>query len=164
MFELNLTLVIFVFSFLIFMYLLNQIMLKPVGRVLELRAAKIKSDLEAAKDAQLQAGQAVTHYQEHLHEVRSKAQNVINESLEQSNYHRDLDLSRLREEGRKKVEESKAAIDREKSQLIEQLVEQETGLVNDIAEKLLGERVAINLEPSRVRSALGAVGVLEVVS
>lgn len=170
MFELNGTYVIFVVSFLIFMMLLNEVMLKPVGKVLEARKAKIQSDLEAAKAARSKAEASVEHYQQHLSEVRTKAQNVINDAVEKANRHKTVELGRLKDDGRKQLAETKANIAKESSQLLEQLVQQEIGLVSTITEKLLGEPVAMNLDPVKVRRAIEDVspikmgGVLEEVS
>jgi len=170
MFEINGTYVIFVVSFLIFMALLNEIMLKPVGRVLEQRAAKIQSDLEAAKAASSKAEEAVAHYQKHLHDVRGKAQDVINDAIEKSNEHKAAELGRVREDGRKQLTEAKATITKESAQTLEQLVQHEMELVSGITEKLLGEPVNLKLDPAKVRRMMEEVspvklgGVLEEVS
>jgi F-type H+-transporting ATPase subunit b len=167
MFELNGTYVIFIVSFLIFMMLLNEVMLKPVGKVLEARKAKIQSDLEAAKAARSKAEASVDHYQQHLLQVRCKAQDLINDAVEKANRHKTVELGRLKDDGRK---QTKAAIAKESSLLLEQLVQQEITLVGTITEKLLGEPVPMNLDPVKVRRAIEDVspikmgGVLEEVS
>ncbi|MBX9877486.1 MAG: hypothetical protein K2Y22_03430 [Candidatus Obscuribacterales bacterium] len=154
MFDINPTLIIFVLSFLAFMYLLNQIMLKPVGRVLEARAAKISGDLKAGKDAHGQAGDLVTHYQEHLHKIRSEAQSVINEATQKANQGRNDELGKIKAEGAKKLEAAKAQIVNERKALVDPLVNQEIELIEDIAHKLLGERVSLSVDRERVKSAL----------
>lgn len=154
MFELNATLIIFVLSFLVFMYLLNQIMLKPVGKVLEARAAKISGDLKAGKDAHGQAGDLVTHYQEHLHKVRTEAQSVINEATQKANQSRNDELGKVKAEGSKKLEAAKAQIVSERKALVEPLISQEIELIEGIAHKVLGERVSLSVDRERVKSAL----------
>jgi len=154
MFELNGTLVIFIASFLVFMTLLNQVMLKPIGRVLEQRAAKIKADLDAGKSARAQAEKVLDNYHEHLQKIRAEAQSIINEAVEKASYHRNVELSRVREEGQKKLDAAKAEIALERDSLMEALVKQELDLIASIAEKLLGEPVAVSLEPEKVRRAL----------
>lgn len=154
MFDINATLIIFVLSFLVFMYLLNQIMLKPVGRVLEARAAKISGDLKAGKDAHGQAGDLVTHYQEHLHKIRTEAQAVINEATQKANQSRNDELGKIKAEGSKKLEAAKAQIVTERKALVEPLINQEIELIEDIAHKLLGERVSLSVDRERVKSAL----------
>lgn len=154
MFELNATLIIFVLSFLVFMYLLNQIMLKPIGKVMEARAAKISGDLKVGKDAHTQAGDLVTHYQEHLHKIRHEAQSVINEATQKANQGRNDELGKVKAEGQKKLEAAKAQIVSERKALVDPLVSQELELIEDIAHKLLGERVSLSLDKERVKAAL----------
>jgi F-type H+-transporting ATPase subunit b len=154
MFEVNGTLVIFVASFLIFIKLLDEVLLKPVGRVLEAREAKVKSDLEAAGQARKSAQSLVDEYQSKLHSVRSQAQGVINEAVEKANYHRNLEIGKVRDEGLKKVEEAKAALAVERSALMEGLVQQEVEMVGAITGKLLDEKVTVSLDPAAVRRAL----------
>jgi F-type H+-transporting ATPase subunit b len=154
MFDLNATLIIFVISFLIFMALLNEIFLKPVGKVIEARQNKIKSDIEAGKAARLKAQDSVSQYEQHLHEVRTKAQGLINEASEKANYHRNLEVSRLREEGRRKMEAVQAEIASERSRLLDQLVGEESQLVQEIGRRVVGEDIAIPLDTDKVRRAL----------
>lgn len=153
-FQLNATLPVFVASFLVFLYLLNKIMLEPVGRVLEARDAKAKADLEAGKAARAQAAEVLDQYHTHLHEIRAEAQSLINAAVEKSNYDRNTELGRLREHGAKNVESARGAIEDERASLIDALVSQEQELVEGITRKLLGEPVAVGLEVDQVRHAL----------
>lgn len=154
MFELNATLPIFILSFLVFMYLLNQIMLKPVGKVMEARAARINSDIEAGKKALAEAEGALKHYQEHLHKVRSEAQGIINSAVEEANKKRNQEFDRLRDSSKTKLDAAKAEIAAERTKLIDSLVAQETVLVQEITDKLVGEKTNVSLDAGVVRKAL----------
>ncbi len=154
MFEVNGTLVIFVVSFLIFIKLLDEVLLKPVGQVLEARDAKVRSDLEAAGAARKSAQALTDEYQTKLHAVRSQAQGIINEAVEKANYHRNLEVGKVRDEGLKKLEEAKAALAAERTGLIEGLVAQEVEMVEAITGKLLNEKITVKIEPAAVRRAL----------
>jgi F-type H+-transporting ATPase subunit b len=154
MFELNPTFLIFIASFLVFMVLLNAMILKPVGRVLALRDEKIRNDIQEGKSARAQAEEVLDGYHQQLLKTRNEAQAIINEALEKANYHRNAELARLKEEGRRKLEAAKAEIAMERSSLMEALVKQETELVSDIMAKLLGEPAVIQLDHDKVRRAL----------
>lgn len=121
---------------------------------MEARAAKISGDLKAGKDAHGQAGDLVTHYQEHLHKIRSEAQSVINEATQKANQGRNDELGKIKAEGAKKLEAAKAQIVNERKALVDPLVNQEIELIEDIAHKLLGERVSLSVDRERVKSAL----------
>ncbi len=154
MFEINATFLIFAASFLVFMALLNQIMLKPVGRVIDQRSKNIKAQIEAGKQARAEAEEVLNQYHQHLHKTRMEAQAIINEAVEKASYHRHCELSRLKEEGQKKLEEARAAIVVERNGLMEALVAQESGLVSGIVAKLIGKPVPVHLEPEVIRRTL----------
>ncbi len=83
-----------------------------------------------------------------------EAQAIINEAVEKASYHRHCELSRLKEEGQKKLEEARAAIVVERNGLMEALVAQESGLVSGIVAKLIGKPVPVHLEPEVIRRTL----------
>ena len=154
MFEINGTFLIFVLSFLIFIKLLDEVMLKPIGSVLEKRAEKIKADIEEGKVHRNKAQYVFDQYQKHLHDIRAKAQTIINEASEKASYHRNLELTRVKEEGHKQLEEAKAVLASQRTIAINGLLEQEVKLVEGITQKLLGEPVSVILEADTVRRAL----------
>ncbi|MBI4534435.1 MAG: ATP synthase F0 subunit B [Candidatus Melainabacteria bacterium] len=158
MFEINATLIIFVISFLVFMALLQKVMLEPVGRVLARRAEKIKADLDSGKAAREKAEAVLNEYHQHLQRIRSEAQAVINEAIEKANYHRNLELVRLKEQGQKNLEEARATIAAERALVMESLFEQETDLVKAISQKLVNEPVMVSLSRDMVASAMEEVG------
>ena len=154
MFDINGTFVVFLISFLIFMVLLNAILIKPVASVIEARAAKIKGDLEAGKAARETSEELLRNYEERLHSIRTQAQAVINEAVSAASKVRDQEMSRIAAEGQAKLEKAKEEIRTEKTRLIEDLVKQESELVQTIVSKLLDEPAKITLEPALVRKAL----------
>ncbi|MBX9724168.1 MAG: ATP synthase F0 subunit B, partial [Candidatus Obscuribacterales bacterium] len=81
MFVPNGTLVIFVVSFLAFMWLLDLIMLKPVGKAIKARNEKVQNDLEAAKQARQQASGKLDGYEADLKRARSEAHSAITSAV-----------------------------------------------------------------------------------
>lgn len=154
MFDINATYLIFIASFLVFIMLLNEIMLKPVGRVLEKRAEKIRNDIEDGKSARVQAEEVLDGYHQQLLKTKNEAQAIINEALEKASYYRNTEMTKIKDEGRKRVDAAKAEIDVERAGLMEALTKQESEMVKTIMEKLLGEPVVVNLEHDKVRRAL----------
>jgi F-type H+-transporting ATPase subunit b len=154
MFEVNGTLVIFIISFLLFMMALNQILLKPLGEVIEKRNKHIQDDYAVAQGFRNDAEQAVAVYEKHLHEIRSKAQAVINDAVSAAQKTHDTELAKIQQEGREKVIKAKTEIAREKQTLIGLLVPSEIELVKTISDKLLGESALPALEPKVVQHAL----------
>lgn len=154
MFELNGTYVIFIASFLVFITLLNEVMLKPVGRVLEERRAKIEADLQSAREARIQSEEVVAHYHKRMGETRGEAGRLVNEALVKAQRVRDEKLKGVQEEGRKRLDKAKAELAAERDSLIEGLVDQELDLIKSINHKLMGETAVVTLEREKVRRAL----------
>jgi F-type H+-transporting ATPase subunit b len=154
LFELNGTFVIFVLSFLVFMYLLNEIMLKPVRRVLELRAQKIQSDIDAGRSYRTQAEKVLSAYEKRLHDVRHQAQGIINETIDNTSALRSKLLKEITEQGNRKLEEMRSKLAQEHDHLIDQIIPSEIALINELTEKLLGEKTALHLKPEQVKQAL----------
>lgn len=154
MFELNGTYVIFIASFLVFLVLLNEVMLKPVGKVLEMRKTRINEDLEAAKQSRAQAEQVLVQYENDIAKTRAEAQRLINEATSSAQKVRDEKLKEVQEQGRKKIDQAKAELQAERDRLLDGLVEQEIELVKDIATKVMGEPVTVSVDRQKVRKTL----------
>jgi F-type H+-transporting ATPase subunit b len=154
MFEINGTLVIFVASFLVFMILLNQIMLQPVGKAIAKRQEKIQNDLDAARAARQQATELVDGYETRLKNVRSEAHSVITSAVASASKEKAEALDKIRKQGLEQLESAKAEIAAEREKLIDELVPHERDLVEEITQKILGEPVAVQLDASKVRKNL----------
>ena len=108
MFEINGTYVIILFLFLIFIQLLNVIMLKPVGKVIEQRTKRIQDNIDIAKNCTQQVEEAVNAYQISLHASRSEAQTIIQEALAKAQKERDEKLKAIKGEGHNKLDQFKS--------------------------------------------------------
>lgn len=136
------------------MILLNEVMLKPVGRIIDERNAKIQQDLEAAKQARLEAAGKVDSYESHVKKIRSEAHQLITSSVATANKEKGDKLSQIHKQGSEKLESAKASIAAERESLIDELVAQERELVEAITQKILGEQVAVHLDANKVRQNL----------
>lgn len=154
MFEINGTLVLFVVSFLLFMMALDAIMLKPVGKILEKRSAKIKGDLDAAKQSRNQASELVEKYEQDVKRIRHESHTLITKSVEEATRQKTTELAGVQREGAQKLDNAKAEIANERSALIDELVAHERELVESITQKVLGEPVAVQLDAGAVRRTL----------
>ncbi|HEY9792635.1 MAG TPA: ATP synthase F0 subunit B [Candidatus Obscuribacterales bacterium] len=154
-FELNGTIVIFVVSFLVFMWLLNQIMLKPVGDVIEQRSKLIDADLEASKNSRGEAQRLLEGYEDDLKKIRHDAHAVLTRATEEVSRERHSQLDRVAKEGQTKLDKAKADIAAERERLIDALVAEEKDLVETITRKVLGdESVQVSLDNGQVRRTL----------
>jgi F-type H+-transporting ATPase subunit b len=157
-FNLNGTLVVFVISFLIFMWLLNELFLKPVGQTIEKRGKLIEGELDAGKGARAEAQQLLEKYEDDLKRIRSEAQSVITKATEDANKERIAQLERIAADGQKQLDKAKAEIATERERLIDALVAEEAALVETITRKVLGDdSVQLHLDAGQVRRTLEGI-------
>ena len=154
MFELNATMIIFMLSFLVFMRLLDSWFLSPVAEAIESREGKISSDNEIAKDRREEAKGVVDTYEKNLSKIREEAQKIINQSQAEAKKDRDEKLARVDAEGRKTFDGAKKALQADKKSLMNDLVDEETSLVEKIISKLLGGTANVNVSSENVKQAL----------
>jgi len=154
MFDINLTLVIFVASFLLFMMALNALFLKPVGEAIEKRSRMITGDHEAAKSNRDQARLKLENYEARVAEIRKEAQAEITEAVTQAQKVRAKALSDLKDKGRVRLDAAREELKQERAQLMNGLVAEESKLVEQIVGKLVGDAARVNLDASAVKKAL----------
>jgi F-type H+-transporting ATPase subunit b len=154
MFDLNGTFFIFIALFLGFIFLFNEIALKPVGQVIEARKQLIKDDLEAAQKSRQDAEAILSAYEERLQASRMEGQRIIQEVLQSSQAKRKEELSRIHVEGNRKIEEIRSELAKQRSSLIAQLVDSEVDLVQSIVKKLLGESATLAIDRQQVQKTL----------
>ncbi len=157
MFELNGTYIIFIASFLVFMFLLNEIMLKPVGKAIADRKALVQEHMEISKISREKAEAELINYQGQLNSTRHQAAGIRNEASAKAQKVRDEKLKEVQDEGRKRLDKAKAELAEEKKELVEGLVDQELEIVNTISKKLLGDSASVNVDRSKVRKVLEEV-------
>jgi len=158
MFELNGTYIIFIASFLVFMFLLNEIMLKPVGKAIAERKSLVAEDLEVSKSTRIKAESELVAYQERLNSTRHEAAGIRNEATVNAQKVRETKLKEVQDEGRKKLDKAKAELAEEKKALVDGLVDQQVELVGTISKKLLGDSApAPSLDRDKVRKVLEEV-------
>lgn len=136
---LNGTYVLFIVSFLIFMALLNELLLKPVGKVVEARAAKITRELEAGKQAHKEAADLLKHYEDKLKEIRQQAQHLVGEAAEEATKTRAAEVSKVQGQGKARMDQARKDIDAEREALKPTMVGEEKDLAVLIARKVIGD-------------------------
>ena len=154
MFELNGTFVIFIALFLAFVFLYNEIALKPVGKVIEKRKARIKADLDAAQAANAEAQRLQAEYEKQLQGSRVQAQDLIQAAVTTAQSKRSEELKSIQHEGTERLNAVRAELAGERKGLIRSLVDQEVSLVKDIVGKLIGTGESVEVDRSRVERAL----------
>jgi F-type H+-transporting ATPase subunit b len=155
----NATLILFIISFIIFMMLLNELFLKPVGEAIETRNRKIAEGLEASKGSRDEIRALTDEYEKRLSATREEAQAVISSAVAAAQSVRNQELGSMKERARKRLDESREQFQAEKTVLLDNLVTEESQLVSQIVGKVLGDSgTEVNVNSDSVKRALeGAI-------
>lgn len=154
MFVVNGTFVIFLVSFIVFVYLLNQILLKPVGKAIEDRQALVKGDIEAGRSARSKAEELLSKYEADLHHKRTEAQSIINDSATSTAKENSSRFEALKKDCKDKLNSAKTQISSEKTTAKEGLISHQADFVKAVVHKLLGEQLDFTLADQDVKKAL----------
>jgi F-type H+-transporting ATPase subunit b len=118
MIELKLPVLIFqIVTFLIFVGAMYWALHKPVARLLQQRADKIKADMQAAETARTEADKLRSDYEARLREIELRANEALQKALREGDAARAKMLEEARQETRRMITESNAQmkVDRDKA-------------------------------------------------
>jgi F-type H+-transporting ATPase subunit b len=142
MVEINLTIVIQVVQFLILVFVLNRLLFKPIGLVIEERQEKIFAWEDKTRSLQDTVGEKLGHYETQLQEARAQAR----EKQEQLNGEvREQEEAKLRatsEEAIRVVDSAKQTLQQETERLRSELRQLAVETSKMMAEKVLGRKVS----------------------
>ena len=139
--EMNFTLVLFAISFLIFIYLLNNALFKPVGKVIEERKNLIDGEYSKAKESTRKANEMLESYKREIKSARLNAQNIIQEAIFQAQKQKQEKVSVLLESLTKEKETMFKQLMEEKKETMKKLEEKLNILTELITSKIIGKGV-----------------------
>ena len=136
--ELNFTLVLFAASFLVFIYLLNLTLFKPLGKIIEERKNLIEGEHSKAKELFGNATSLIESYKQKIKSARIESQNLIQEAVNEGKKKRDEKVSVLMAELNKEKETSLKTINEEKDAAMKKLEGEIKQLTDLITNKVIG--------------------------
>ena len=106
-------------NFGIFLFLLSLILYKPVTRMLDQRAERIREALSEAERAREESARSGEEVQQALAEARDRAQQILQQANETSRRQVEELLAQAREEAEAIAERSREELRREAAEIIE---------------------------------------------
>ena len=140
-------------GFLVLLYILSKLLYRPLLKVMDERAARIKESLEAAERAKEQAAASQEQMQEDIRMAREEGQQMIAQARDVASRFRDEEMAKAREEIAAERAKAEADIQRERDAAIEDLRQEFAGLAISAAERVV-ER---SLNESDHRAIIGRV-------
>lgn len=141
--EINFTLILFALSFVIFIYLLNLALYKPVGKIIEERKNLIEDEYSKAKKLAEEANILLDTYKEKIRSAKHDAQNLIHEAIKTSQKKKEGKITELMSNLIKEKELALKQIEEERTNIMQELQKQLSTLTELITNKVLGMENAL---------------------
>lgn len=129
------------FNFLIFAYVVNRFVFKPVLAMLEKRNKLIEESVQRAKEADRKVAELKEEQNELVRETRREAATIVANATEKAKQSRAAVLEETRAEAHAMIKDAKQTIAEERVSMLEEVKSEVTSLVLKTAEKFLGERM-----------------------
>jgi F-type H+-transporting ATPase subunit b len=124
-------------GFLVLLYILSKLLYRPLLKVMDERADRIKESLEAAERAKEQAAASQEQMQEDIRKAREEGQQMIAQARDVASRFRDEEMAKAREEISAERAKAEADIQRERDAAIEDLRQEFAGLAISAAERVV---------------------------
>ena len=135
MVELNGTLLIQIFNFIILCAILGFFCYKPVLKVLDDRKARIKNDLDSAAQSKAAAEELKVSYEAQLKDAQAKAQEIVDKAVKEAKVQAQAQIDEAHASIAKAKEQASQQIERERKKA------QVAVLSCDIAAKIISKNM-----------------------
>ena len=115
------SLLIFLVNFLLLLVILRLFAYRPILRLMDQRAERIRESLEASERARDEAASSQEAVEAQLVEARREGQRIVEQARETSERFRGEEMERARNEAESFVERARADIQRERDVVIEEV-------------------------------------------
>ena len=131
------SLLIYLVNFLLVLGLLFAFAYKPILRLMDQRADRIRESLEASERAREEAASSQQAVEDQLVEARREGQRIIDQAREAAERFRAEEMERAREQAETFVSRAQADIQRERDEALERLRAQFSDLAVLAAERVI---------------------------
>lgn len=142
MIQLNFTLVIQLINFLVLLFVLNELLFKPILAKMREREARINQDREKARELEEEVRRQEERHQEELSKARQTAAQEKNALMAEAKKKESDILDKARGEAGRIMEDMKSSIQAQSAEVRKTLREDLAPLARSISEKILGRTVS----------------------
>lgn len=132
------SLIVYLVNFIILLGILFFFAYKPLIRLMDQRAERIRESLEAADQARQEAATSREAVEEALNEARQQGQRLLDQTREAAERYRAEEMDRARQEAENFVLRARAEIQRERDAAIEEVRSNFGDLAITAAERVIG--------------------------
>ena len=133
------SLIAYLINFIILLGILSVFAYKPLVRLMDQRAERIRESLEAADQARQEAASSREAVEAALNEARQQGQRLLDQTREAAERYRAEEMERARQEAEAFVLRARADIQRERDAAIEEVRSNFGELAITAAEQVIGQ-------------------------
>lgn len=137
--EFNATFIVSVISFIIFTLLMNEILYKPISKIVEEREHLINDNYESAKESKEQAGAIYADRDEKLSKTAAENKKLTAETLAKANADAKNKTTDAKQNSIAQINEAKSDIQNRSEALNNEIKGRIDELADNISAKILGE-------------------------
>ncbi|PCJ19172.1 MAG: hypothetical protein COB02_08985 [Candidatus Cloacimonadota bacterium] len=138
MIDINITVVIQTFNFLVLYYLLKWVFFAPILKVMDARNEKLRSLARGFKDEKDEIANLQNEYDSHMKEIYSEAGAIRAKSKEEAENKKKSLLQKANEEAARLLTQKKKTIDTSVIELEKALSNEVAGLQGEVLKKFIG--------------------------
>lgn len=147
MLDINGTLIAMIFSFLVFMALMQRFFYGPLLKIRNERKEYIENNLSKAQDSKEKVTQLHENYKKEILKARLQANNKLNETTQKASEEKAEILNKVSKQLSKELEEAKSESQKQLDESKELLKPHVMNLAKDISAKILGEDIPLSVSP-----------------
>lgn len=141
-----------IFNFFILLLILYWLAYKPIVKILDGRAKKIKESLETAEKIKQEDIALEVRKQEIVAEAKKEALKIIQEAKMDGEKARDEALKRASEEAQKIIDKAKISIEAEREALLQDVKKEISDLVVAVSSRVLSKEIDKETENKLIKS------------
>ena len=133
------SLVVFLVNFAILLAILYLFAFKPILKLLDQRADRIRESLEAAEQAKLEAAESAAKTQEQLQQARRDGQVLLDQARALAEKFREDEMAKARQEAEAFVARARQEIQQERDGAVDEVKSHFARLAIQAAERVIGQ-------------------------
>jgi F-type H+-transporting ATPase subunit b len=154
MLNINGTLILMVFSFLLFMFFMQKFFYGPLLNVRTQRKEYIENNLLKSKESNETAEQLLDNYKKEISDTRKEANADLLEKTKQASEEKQKIVDNIAKKLSVEIEEAKSQTQKQTDEVRAMIKPAVLNLAQDISAKILGEVIPLSVSPEIVDNAL----------
>ena len=158
MINLDMTLLIQIFNFLIAVWVIKRFAYKPIMKAIDDRQKQIKDSMENAEKARLEIETMRNDYQKQLNDARKDAGDIVEKARKSAEETRNEIMAKSKEDASRIIRQAQEEISREKDLALVEIKDQVAELSVLVAGKIIGRTLDAQAQADLIDDSIKEVG------